>query len=70
MRKTVGSESNKEDKEKDRFTNFVYIVFTAVVLFCGSVIWSLVSSNAALDKRVTVLEVKCLPPSLVPQSGH
>lgn len=70
MRKHVGSESTagKDEKSDDRFTNFVYAVFLAVVLGAGAVIWNLVSSNAALDKRVAVLEaLKCLP---LPPSGH
>lgn len=74
MRKNVGSASmaGKEEKSNndDRFTNFVYAVFLAVVLGAGTVIWNLISANAALDKRVTVLEVKCLPTPLLPQSGH
>lgn len=72
MRKNVGSASGKEEKNNDdRFTNFVYAVFLAVVLGAGTVIWNLISSNAALDKRVTVLEVTCRAPLLaVPQPGH
>lgn len=66
MRK--GSAATEKD---DGFRTFVYFVFSTVVLAAGGVIWNLVASNAALDKRVTVLEVTCRSPMpLLPQQGH
>lgn len=59
------------DEKDDGFRTFVYFVFSTVVLAAGGVIWNLVASNAALDKRVTVLEVTCRAPvPLLPQAGH
>jgi hypothetical protein len=55
------SEPTTHKETEDRFATFVYAVFLAVVLFTGTVIWNLVGSNAALDKRIAVLEIKCLP---------
>jgi hypothetical protein len=64
MRKHVAAferDGKGEGGEKISFNAFVYAVFLAVVLGCGDVIWGLVHDNAALDRRVSVLEVKCLP---------
>lgn len=49
-------------KDEAKFNVFVYTIFVAVVMFAGAVIWQLVTNNAALDKRVTVLEFKCPSP--------
>jgi hypothetical protein len=68
MRKTVAIDrGNQEEKS---YNLFVHAVFLAVVLGAGSVIWGLVKENAALDKRVTVLENKCIPATTRGSSSH
>jgi hypothetical protein len=59
-RRAVVREVVRDSDAEPKYNTFVHAVFLAVLLGAGGIIWYLVTANAALDKRITLVEYKCL----------
>lgn len=68
MRKTQPTDYARDASpgggDDSKYNTFVHAVWLAVLLGAGGIIWFLVNSNATLDKRITLLEYKCMLPSI------
>lgn len=65
MRKSQGAGSGRHDSsgaDESKYNTLVHAVFLAVLLGAGTIIWRLVDQGAAADKRITLLEYRCLLP--------
>jgi hypothetical protein len=59
-RRAVVREVVRESDAEPKYNTLVHAAFLAVLLGAGGIIWYLVTANASLDKRITLVEYKCL----------